>query len=445
MHTEKTGPRWLLVLIAGIMASAVIGVAQFGLPMRQPSYSGFGLSVWLSAYSPGCALSDGMACQRETAMATMGTNALPYIVTELRCRDSRFKSKLMDYWREHASIGWLTACLHYWPVEVNLRHARAEEAFSDLKLKREIAVPVLISLFNNDVSGEVRAFAARALGNIGPAASDAVPVLLHAVETTTNFSLRDCATETLSKIDRQRAVEHLLNAGRQQGTTLNPRIALAVARLNPQAAADAGMVTILICSLNDTDRIFVGDCANALGKLKDSRAIPALVSTLPRVADHSYATEQVIAALASFGTNASMAAPALLRVIDNSINASAPFANLDTAVGAVLMQVNSSFAASVLCTNLSELHAIEAARRVNAVRRLGLLSYASEIVVPALATCLNDSDVTVRGCAAIALSNFGNAATDTMPLLVGISRQSDEASPLAYNAARIISGTDDVP
>lgn len=79
--------------------------------------------------------------------------------------------------------------------------------------------------------------------------------------------MRCCAAEALANIDDQRAVLPLISALRVPDSMVRSRAAKGL------RFADAGAVDPLIAALGDSDDFVSGHAAEALGKIRDPRAV----------------------------------------------------------------------------------------------------------------------------------------------------------------------------
>ena len=84
------------------------------------------------------------------------------------------------------------------------------EAFGSLGATAAPAVPALIEMLDNDADKQARFEAALALAQIGPAASDAVPVLANALRDEDRY-VRDNTIHALKRIDTPEAESALFD------------------------------------------------------------------------------------------------------------------------------------------------------------------------------------------------------------------------------------------
>ena len=184
-----------LVGLAGVTEWQVLQASR----AREPVYQGKRLSAWLEAYRMhGMAGVETWQVRQEQqeadeAVRHAGTNALPTLLRMLRAHDSALKAGVIRLAeRKHlASIKLIPA------EELNYR---ACWAFGVLRAKAQSAVPALLEIASQDLSGHSRYYALTALASIGPPAKEAIPSLL-ALATNTDSAVRLCATNALNAID----------------------------------------------------------------------------------------------------------------------------------------------------------------------------------------------------------------------------------------------------
>lgn len=142
----------------------------------EPVYEGKSLSRWLEGHLPYTSAnpppnSPGWK-KADEALRRIGTNAIPTLLQMIRAKDPpKPVLKLLDSAKRHHLIS-----IHY--RNAFQRNDEAEYAFRILGTNAAAAVPLLIQIYQDDVSPNSQRCAAKALGNIGPAAIAAVPVLL---------------------------------------------------------------------------------------------------------------------------------------------------------------------------------------------------------------------------------------------------------------------------
>jgi HEAT repeat protein len=206
-------------------------------------------------------------------------------------------------------------------------------------------VPVLLEIIKVDDDRHIRAAAARALGEIGPAARDAVPVLIErlregsqsaaiglggsgpdaaagvpalieALASSSSRWVRSSAAEALGRMGRKAgaAVPILQEALRDKDRLIRSTAAEALGGIGTAAAPAA---PDLIELLRDEDVIVREHAADALGRIEpDARsAVPALVDALAD--EYGQVREAALRALGRLGPAARAAVPALERFLQD--------------------------------------------------------------------------------------------------------------------------------
>jgi len=180
----------LLIALAGLVWLMVLGRGS-----REPFYDGKPLSEWLRAFDyyakpdqPGTSVRDA-----RRAIRAAGTNAIPTLLRMLRATDSTLKLNLIDLLQKQHLVNFRFRT-------ASRLHAEAVTAFHYLGVRAELAVPELIKMFNETPPLPARASIAHVLGNLGPAAEDAIPSLQRAL-TNTNRSVASAATNALANIN----------------------------------------------------------------------------------------------------------------------------------------------------------------------------------------------------------------------------------------------------
>jgi HEAT repeat protein len=143
-----------------------------------------------------------------------------------------------------------------------------EQAVSMLVQYGPKHVPKMIELVQSEKSGAQRMRAMRALGQFGPRAEEAVPVLIEALSDR-QCQDRDVAAESLGKIGRrpQQTVPALVQALRDPDDRVRTTASRALSRFGEEAA-EAGAVPPLTAMLKDDDmnvRAYAADALGAIG------------------------------------------------------------------------------------------------------------------------------------------------------------------------------------
>ena len=198
----------------------------------------------------------------------------------------------------------------------------------------EDAVPILIKLLQDqDAEGFVRANAATALGKIGEGASKAVPALINALRDQDKYVRRDAA-EALEKIgtprtiktvkDRYRVVIPLGWTGSEDEV---PALIQALQNENKDVRVNAvvtlgqieseDVVPVLIEALQDQDEWVRVNAAWTLGQRgkSASKAVPILIKALQD--QDEWVRASAAMALGEIGESASKAVPALINALQD--------------------------------------------------------------------------------------------------------------------------------
>jgi HEAT repeat protein len=145
----------------------------------QPTVEGQKLNRWLEyKYNP----SGPGETNANATLRTIGAPAVPTLLRMLQAEDSPLKIKLVDIFSKQQVIP-----INFVPA--GNRHTRALAGFRVLGDKAKGAVPFLILMYRQSSSSSAQQRAVKALGAIGPAAVDAVPLLVDGT-TSTNKSLQ---------------------------------------------------------------------------------------------------------------------------------------------------------------------------------------------------------------------------------------------------------------
>jgi HEAT repeat protein len=184
--------RVLAILCVGFLAVIAGWVTAH---KREPRYDGKSLSQWLREFdlrsSP-----DPLETLRKAykALNAIGTNSFPYLEKMLCATDPPWKRVVIAFNAKQSLLR-----LPVTPAQVY--RGRAMRGYSLLGPAAGADVPGLIQLMNNQKSPEVRCCIAGALGEIGPEARDAIPVLMNAV-TNQNAEVSRSAVFALRNIRR---------------------------------------------------------------------------------------------------------------------------------------------------------------------------------------------------------------------------------------------------
>ena len=210
----------------------------------------------------------------------------------------------------------------------------AAVALGEIGPEAEDAVPILIKLLQDqDAEGFVRANAATALGKIGEGASKAVPALINALRDQDKYVRKDAA-EALEKIgtprtiktvkDRYRVVIPLGWTGSEDEV---PALIQALQNENKDVRVNAvvtlgqieseDVVPVLIKALQDQDEWVRVNAAWTLGQRgkSASKAVPILIKALQD--QDEWVRYHAAMALGEIGESASKAVPALINALQD--------------------------------------------------------------------------------------------------------------------------------
>lgn len=330
MKNRRSGQLWFLV------ALLVLGATFYLTRQHEPGYQGKQLRDWLEAAG---AESETDREEAAAAIRFFGESAVPYVVREVRCKDSVLKEKLIDLLRKQPVVK-----LKLVPAEERRRRARmafmhvapvAHSALPDLiaalrdsnpevrwsaanflswigvKANADAAVPGLIEALR-DPNTRVRQFAANALRNIGPrGAKQAVPALIQCLDDET-MEVRATAATALGTLGHgaSNTVTVLIKALRDDQEGVRSSAAHGLGELGTEATE---AVPELLRLVREENEYMVCMSAMALTNIAPEAAIGELTGDL----NDASATVRRNAALALyyFGPKAKTAVPALLRIL----------------------------------------------------------------------------------------------------------------------------------
>ena len=156
--------KFSLILALGVAAT---GAGVYLLIPREPSYQGRSLSAWLADLD----LESRKAQARPAeALRAIGTNAFPSLRRMLLSRSPIWE-------RTSIAINANQSLVQFSVTPDNVVRNRALRGYHALGNEAKDDVSRLIELMERETSPQVRCYIALALGNIGPAARAAIPVL----------------------------------------------------------------------------------------------------------------------------------------------------------------------------------------------------------------------------------------------------------------------------
>ena len=329
-----------VALLALISAGAVLLLLR-PLP-PEPSYDGKPLSYWLNegyrAFDEPLANPAQMREQQVAymrAMSNFGSNALPALSRMLHTRDSDFKLKLMQLADRQHVVNF-----HFVPAyQLNLE---AINALGRMGGGHNVfAVPLLAEVYARNVilisnhppkpnpgAPTIQKFMLTAdpaemildsiphiLGNIGPAASNAVPALALGLSCT-NSDFRQLAVVALGKIHSRPdiAVPALIQGIRDPDPYVRSSSLDSLQQFGGNAAP---ALPIIFALLQDPDVEVQKAALRAIFNLKlpdyPAIAVPALTRVL--ASTDSYQTYEALNTLKIYGPDAKPAVPAILDLL----------------------------------------------------------------------------------------------------------------------------------
>jgi HEAT repeat protein len=304
------------------------------------------------------------------------------------------------------------------------------------------SVPDLLTALN-DPKAEVREAAADALGNMGPLAKAAFPVLANAAKTETGKAVRDKCVDAMNKIGAPRpgdlsdflaslkdprsglraaaaqAIGMIGPDAKNAGPPLEKaladpstdvRISAAQALWNTKSKSAKDLTPIAVICLQDNDSGVRSRAATALGSFQigDNEVLDALQTAL---GDSSGKVRvQAAYALGNIGLAAKKALPKLVEALNDS----------EVKVRLVAAQAlwvldKQTQGVGVLAEALKN---PDAEIRISAAMSLARIGKEAKSAVPALALALSDRDKVVRAHVAEALYNIGPEAREAVPALI---------------------------
>lgn len=136
---------------------------------REPKYDGQPLSFWLERYDISHRTETSVQ-QADHALQAIGTNSMPTLLRKMQARDSRFRRPILALLqKQHVfKIKWNDAREEMW---------QGCYGFKILGRDASNAVPALVSIYNQNISVWSQLGVIVSLGEIGPPARSAVPLL----------------------------------------------------------------------------------------------------------------------------------------------------------------------------------------------------------------------------------------------------------------------------
>jgi HEAT repeat protein len=377
---------WSLFL-AAILASLVVLLCG---PVREPEYQGRTLTRWIHDFQnePPMEQTNSILAIRQ-----MGSNAVPFLVAELRAKDSQLNRKLAD----------LLGGPPTGPYHLRRDSERRMDALLALQWlgpDGQQALPEVARLLDKPDTSEAAAYTVYAMG---PAA---IPTLRAAL-TNPMSCARASAIEVLALTRDPQRIPDLIAALKTPDPAVRDRAAWALQHF-PEATAV--IVPALMGCLDDPD-----------SRVRESAAIslavfgPAAKPALPQILKLAVST-----------LNPRMTMPRAAMAIDVEATLTALTNTLasgsvnDRRVAARSLGVFWGAGGPAVPALVKSLKDADAEVRVNAALALGEIRKQPEVVVPALMENLSDPDLHVRKVAAVTLAIFGPQARAAVPDLLKI-------------------------
>lgn len=279
--------------------------------------------------------------------------------------------------------------------------------------RRAISALIKAAGANNDVA--IRKASFSALGQIGPNAAEAVPVLAAALEDSDRI-VRQSAPSALGKIGPA-AVPVLMSALKNGDEIVRLRAADALGEIAPDAAE---AVPALDAALKDSDEFVRWHAAIALGKIGPT-AVPVLITALENT-DRDIRWHAADA-LGEIGPDAAEAVPALDAALED------PDEIVRTHAAIALGKIGPT-AVPALITAFKDRSGLVQQTVADALGKIGAAA------VPALAAVLEDPDATVRRQVVEVLGKMGPAAAPALAVALK-NPYKDVQSEAAYLLDRL--------
>jgi HEAT repeats len=245
-----------------VLLAAIFGVVAWWklCTPAEPSYQGRPLIVWLRIYDE----NPPSYIKTDEAVRNMGTNSIPFLLRLIQAKDSRLKLKFFELADKQSFIN----IPH---TTANSLHHRAMIAFEALASRASNAVPQLNKIYSESTNETTLCDVAACLGSIGPAASNAIPVLLSRTAGRDTY-VRTTAIWALGEIhDRSDEVVPVLTTRVHDADLLvSSEAAAALGKFGSNAWV---AVPVLVEHLNDkSNRLRKDYFLNALKKIDPEAA-----------------------------------------------------------------------------------------------------------------------------------------------------------------------------
>ena len=303
------------------------------------------------------------------------------------------------------------------------------------------AVPNLIKLLESkDEPSYTRNDAAVALGNAGPAAADAVPLLIEACRDDTEPEVRETAIWALGRIGpaAKPAVPELIRALKDESTSIRRDAARSLGQIG---SPGDGVVAALAEAVGDADN-GVGEAAvtarREMGPAAKS-AVPVLVQWR-LVEEDDHLAGGISRLLRELDPRAEVLTPAMLTVLkteeDPERREEAVWMLIEAGPPAAASARPTATASAVPTLIQIAQHDVSPSVRNAALGALGSADRDGKLSVPVLIKALHSEDKATRGIAARALGHIGRfspAAKAAVPDLIEALR--DDEWSVRDNAA----------
>jgi HEAT repeat protein len=335
----------LAVLLLGLLGVA----AWMFLRSSEPVYAGRSLNRWLVQ----AIWTGGSNADTTRAIRSVGTNALPGLLRLAHRKDSGFHRAVVMLSRRYPR-----ALFHLHSAEDY--HWMATWGFSALGPTGKPTVPALIRLLADNDEG-VRSTAAACLGFIGPGAAEAVP------------ALTQCLSDAVNNASASR-----------ETAILEQRTASALGMMGP-AAQQA--IPILTAATNASVWYARNAAKAALMRIRGESVVP-LIDQLKDTSDPIQWYE-VAMLVGDFGTNAEPAISLLIAALGTSD---------DIIMGHAAIALGETHRQPDVCVPalIPLLSSPSVSTRQKSLGALSAFGAAATSAVPAMTSCLTDSDPWVR-------------------------------------------------
>jgi HEAT repeats len=256
----------LVILLAVVLG----GFAWQVLRPREPLYQGKPLSFWMdqmiSADPGGNGFGIWQGGESDAAVRNLGTNAIPTLLRFLRAKDSNMTLSLLSFLQRQHFI-----TIKHLPA--GIRNIEGANGFQILGARAEPALPALTNIYREDISRMSSQCTLRAIGNIGPPAKAALPVLLEALSSS-NGRARSLAIDALVSVhaDASMVLPELLKSLSDPDAGVREAAARALGSFGGRATT---AVPALTAMLQDPDGQVREQATNALKQIDREAAAKA--------------------------------------------------------------------------------------------------------------------------------------------------------------------------